>query len=863
MALGGDTRGRRARPAHRPWPVPALLCALLLALAWPAPATAQAGGFSEAIVELRLGRELRHTLFAWRNDGGEFLLPAQEVCELAELRATTGADTVLRGVQLPARVPFGADPGGPVAWRGKERRPLRGDEFLVRDGELFLSHPVLAFLLGISSAVDEGELIVRLSPVGPLPLGQRLRRERERELGARTTGELDLPELGVAQGDLQGLTVDWGLQVPEPAAALSSSRYGLDLGSSWQGGALDLGLYGSTGELAPQDLRASWVRVQPHHSFVTQWRLGSVMGTGPTPRALNGLALGNQPWLRSNRFGTTELRGRVEPGWEVELWRDGELLAFGRAAVDGSYAFELPLDYGRNPVELRSYGPDGELRVERRSVRVDLQQLPGGEHEYGLSAGALQGRPGEYSLATDWRSGLHPRATVWAAQELLMGEGLTPVFAPRLALSARLGGPFTFAGARQWNGRDELALAWDPSPSLRGELRGERGGDPRVGQRGDRGWRPRAQLFWRPSARHASSFVEGQFSRDRAGGERSVLALHTTARALRVRLAYDQLDRDFDPSRLWQAQLSTVLRAPRDPWLHGLFLRLRLQHDREGGRRDEVALDLGRRLGRGSRLELGGGWSREEGGFLLQLGLSFAGGSYQGHSRYQRTADGLELSQGSLQGSLHRDGPGGNWEAHPYHALGRSGVRGKLFLDRNANGVRDSREPGIAGARIHTGVTRATTDAAGDFSLWDLPAWSPTALELDPDSLDDPRWVSALHRATVALSPNGYGHVELPVLEGRELEGRVLLDDGNTRWPAGRVPLRLVPADGGEGFTLRSWSDGEFYHLPVAPGRWRVEVDEGLLARRGWRLVSPRGDFHVPAGHAGPHRLEVVLEPAP
>jgi hypothetical protein len=66
---------------------------------------------------------------------------------------------------------------------------------------------------------------------------------------------------------------------------------------------------------------------------------------------------------------------------------------------DGRYAFQVPLVYGTNPVEVIGYGPTGEVRRFGRTFEVPFERLParGAElEEVGhLAGGAL----GERALA--------------------------------------------------------------------------------------------------------------------------------------------------------------------------------------------------------------------------------------------------------------------------------------------------------------------------------------------------------------------------------------------------------------------------------------------------------------------------------
>ncbi|MEO8030312.1 MAG: hypothetical protein ABI765_05660, partial [Gemmatimonadota bacterium] len=46
-----------------------------------------------------------------------------------------------------------------------------------------------------------------------------------------------------------------------------------------------------------------------------------------------------------------------------------------------------------------------------------------------------------------------------------------------------------------------------------------------------------------------------------------------------------------------------------------------------------------------------------------------------------------------------------------------AGVSGTVFLDRNANGVKDAGEPGIAGVVVSDQAAAVRTDASGAFHL--------------------------------------------------------------------------------------------------------------------------------------------------
>src|SRR3546814_8481033 len=60
-----------------------------------------------------------------------------------------------------------------------------------------------------------------------------------------------------------------------------------------------------------------------------------------------GAVLTNRPVERPDAFDKTDFRGDLPAGWDAELYRNGQLLAFTSPNSDGRYEFiDVPLQYG-------------------------------------------------------------------------------------------------------------------------------------------------------------------------------------------------------------------------------------------------------------------------------------------------------------------------------------------------------------------------------------------------------------------------------------------------------------------------------------------------------------------------------------
>src|SRR5512143_4110839 len=139
----------------------------------------------------------------------------------------------------------------------------------------------------------------------------------------------------------------------------------------------------------------------------TQFAVGEVLDAGlsdlTAARAGTGLTLGNAPLTQASEFDRHRFAGLLEPGWEVELYRNGALLAYQGADVAETYEFDdVALDYGVNEFKLRFYGPQGQERVERQVYAADADMARSGALTYRLTAAALHDGTPRAALGLDW-----------------------------------------------------------------------------------------------------------------------------------------------------------------------------------------------------------------------------------------------------------------------------------------------------------------------------------------------------------------------------------------------------------------------------------------------------------------------------
>lgn len=100
-----------------------------------------------------------------------------------------------------------------------------------------------------------------------------------------------------------------------------------------------------------------------------------------------GVYISNTDMQRPDQFDQTNFVGDSQPGWEVEVYRNGELLGFQTVGDNGRYEFRnIPVLYGNNNFKVVSYGPQGQVKEEVKSYSIDDSILKKGTFNYQVSA---------------------------------------------------------------------------------------------------------------------------------------------------------------------------------------------------------------------------------------------------------------------------------------------------------------------------------------------------------------------------------------------------------------------------------------------------------------------------------------------
>lgn len=820
-------------------------------------------GPEPVLVEVQVGRLASRTVAGYRVRT-EALLPVSQVLALVEIHA------VVRPTgRLEARVDPGArrlviDVASDTMRFGDVRIRLEPEFRMWRDGELFVGAERLGDLLGTRIVVDWADLVVTLAEPHDLPLARRVRRSAEREAFLRREAEFtpDL-RLGVERPYWDGVVLDYSLSSPS-SAPLDGATYAATLGADALGGSLRLGMrsvgVASEGHV---ELDGSWSGVWRNRPWLRQLRLGNGLATGPRARALRGIVMTNAPYLRPSSLGDLPYRADLGPGWLVEAYRGGELVAFDSTDGGGAFTLELPVRYGENPVDFVAYGPMGEIREFNRTYRVLAELLPAGEFEYALSAGKCQSSGCSATANADLRYGLSRRWTVEAGADAFWRNEQANRFHPYVTVFGNPTNSWGIELEAVGRGFARAALRYEPSMHLRFAAEGRAfASDTAPAPVFSRGRRSQANLtaFWRPIPRLPFAYLDARIDRlvTLYGGEtRARLGGSFQIAEVRwfpfVRLEWN----DFAPRNRSTVGFE-VFALPR-PALGSMLGSVWLRGGMEGGRSglSRVFAYASRPVGDALRAELGVTWIEGMRGPTYSLVLTT-------HLPMLRSYTSVTASQGApafatqfVQGSLLWDPARGAIAGAPGPSLERAGISGQVFLDENANGVRDPGEPGLPDVRVVVGVSVTRSQADGAYRVWDVVPFEPVLVRVDSLSLRSPLHVPAFAAASVVPGPNRFRVLDIPVVRAGVVEGRVDRDGSGV---AG-VTLILTDRRTGARRQLTTFSDGAFYALGVRPGDYELTVEERVLTALDVRAEPVR--FTLTSGVHGVGLDNVVVSLTP
>jgi hypothetical protein len=597
-----------------------------------------------------------------------------------------------------------------------------------------------------------------------------------------------------------------------------------------------------------------------------------------------GAMITNRPLVQPLAFDRTTLTGELPPGWEAELYRNGELLAFAPPSSDGRYRFdEVALLFGDNRLEVITYGPQGQMRSRVETLSVAGDSVPAGKTQYW--AGVVQ--PGRELIDLRGRAdrGL---PTVSGGE----GRGIKGTLAVAHGLSKRM----SVAALVQTMSVDDQRVTF-----VEGSVRRTIG--PALVElaaardsQGGRAYRGSALAKVGSVNISAQSLV----LRDFRASAQALVGDHRLAIDSPLRIGHTtvplhgdvRLSQSASGAREYQARARSSFIFSRFNLATDVGYRRRTPARGIGGKPTE-AFELGvigsGRIGRvrlrgGTRwevlpekrlqsVELSSYWSASE--FAdWEVGAAYGADDKRvrariAHVRRFQTMAVAASVEGATDGSVavglalnfSLDSGRGGFRLSRQQLASTGSVRARVYRDLDGDGVRDSGEPDEPGALITAGMRLAdrATDAHGLAAVGGLENYRPVAIGLDLSSLKDPTLVPVKAAQVIVPRPGVAAEVEIGLSGGGDVEG-VLLKAGGGGWEG--LDVELIDARGATVATERSDYDGYFLFDRVGYGTYSVRLSAGSAKVAGVGAAIGR-PFRVTADSASVRLGSLVLGQGP
>ena len=595
-----------------------------------------------------------------------------------------------------------------------------------------------------------------------------------------------------------------------------------------------------------------------------------------------GAFVSNRPLNLPARFGLTTLRGILPAGWDAELYRNGELRAFQTGRGDGRYEFtDIDLVFGENDFDVVLYGPQGQVRHERTTMPVGLDNLPAGKTWYWAGAAeqdhdliGMSRRPADPLSGWRWGAGVEHgidrRTTVGLTYNSVNQLGRRRNFVEGVVRRAL--GPMLIevAGAQQLGaGRALRAEAIGRLKGLRfsGHALWVDGAfdSELVNARQRREFELR--LGGTVNLGKVSVPIEGGFRQavTRQGVKITELLTHGSFRLNRAALAVELLRRTVtgDKALVTNEIYGNSVGLIGNTAVGRIRLRGQARFGIDGNRRGFQQAQLVAEAPLSASGSLRGALDVDGPSHRQTVSLGYV----QQFKRFALRGEGTVDNHGNLglgltlAFSLGPDPVDGGWRVSRDRLAEQGQASIEVFRDDNGDGARQAGEPPVEGVSVEAGFRHAdrNTNRAGRAVIDGLLPYVPVLISVDSGSLPDPLLKPKGVGVVVVPRPGVAAKVLLALAPTGEVEAIVLGPDGE---PQGGVTIELTDPAGRVLYQTVSDFDGYTLFDSVPYGDYRLQVGAASAASLNLRSQLG-GPLRIGAGSASQRLGRIRLEAAP
>ncbi len=800
----------------------------------------------------------------YKND--EFYLPVSELFSLFNIDHTVNGLSI-DGYFGTERIPYQINLQSNKISFDETTIILNANDYLIKEIDSYLRADILYEAFGLNFTIDFNNLTLNLETDRELPAVQQAIRQQRRQLADANRFQQEQYDLryGRQRPFLDGGFLDYNLSA-NVSSVQNVYNFNSNIGLQLYGGDVQGVVFGSYSQdysnFATDNLR--WSYRYRDQSWLTNLTIGQTTTDGFARNTYTGIRLSNEPIEPRRLFDEYVVQGETIPQSEVELYMNNALVDFQQADELGNYRFLTPITYGSSQLDLKIYGPTGQIIERSNRIQVPFTFQPEGVFNYSLNAGRLdnpifgetsqdftaQGN-GAYGI-TDW-------LTAKAGVEYYQGyhdalPTFTTSFSSRIASNYIL----TLEAASEAYYRGLLSVIYPNSASINFDYTDFNSGFSIYNPSND-DKRFVASVFYPfnfwglPFNVRASTF-----SRIRPTTNNTTVRFDANSRIgkLNIRLGYsDRFVGDidlFNPSNTAYVESSATYNISRNrnlpSYLRGVFLRTQMRYQPTLNQLESTEFLISQNVFDQGRfqLSLGRNFTGEYNTVRFSLVIDF--NKARSSSTFSNIRGSNNFSQ-NVRGSIGYDSNYNNFIFTSRDQVGRSGTAVQLFVDNNSDGTFNEGDDRIEGNAVRVQRSGATsTTKNGVLYYTQMQPYFYYNMEINKANIKNPMLVPEFEKFGLISDPNRFKKVEIPFYMSGVMEGIVerQLANGKKTGVAGlRVLVRQK--DGDYNKELRSFSDGSFYEYEIPPGEYVLEVDSTQLNILESKSLPAKIEFEVEA----------------
>ncbi|WP_028833966.1 carboxypeptidase-like regulatory domain-containing protein [Pseudoalteromonas sp. 23_GOM-1509m] len=737
------------------------------------------------------------------------------------------------------------------------RYSFNSQQAYAENGDMFVDSNLLAQWFSLDIDIEYSALELNVSSPTKLPIELKREREQRETVTNRESRQAILPWKASPYSAISSPLAD---------VQLSATKSNTDSAIGYSVlGSNDLAYFNTQYFFAgrKQDLlsdsRLSFSRQSKDARLLgplnaTTVQLGDVLATQVGKRFngsyARGVKVDNKPLFKQVNSNQINLTGAIQPGWDVELYRNDVLLAQQFSLADGRYLFEdIDLLFGANNFELIFYGPQGQVERKTEQYFIDGNSLSAdesfyefsiteqGEQLFNQSLYSTQGKG--WQLAGRYETGLTDYLSVYAGTSILNSNSGDNVnnyaFGSNLSIFDKV--LLNLDYEKNNNDEDKLEVA------ARGELVGQsvrlslsQNNEKIVGDT-DTAKTESYQLYTAGKL-FDESFGSLSYQNTLAYNNRefsdSYLSVDNT-------LSYNLGGTVVSNNLIWRKFDSlddaTTLGSMRLQHRFGkTYTRFSVDYSADSGSTIlGYQAELSRNLSQNLQSEFTLRNSRINDLVSMELGLNWQSDSFSLNSTMSYDDD-----DNWRLGLFSRFSIGFDTNTDEYFLSKRSLVNSgtlmvRVFLDSNNNNIQDDGEKGIEGVKVKgvQNYRRAVTNENGLAILKGMPANRTTDIVIEPGSISEPFLVAANDGFSITPRAGFVEYMEIPLNNSSELEGTVYKqDEQGSSEVQPFATIKLLDKQGKQVAQTQAAYDGYYLFTDLRPGEYKAVIDDEFKQRK-------------------------------